>query len=213
MCDQSTACNPPRRVRHRYNTIIRMHRVTTDLINNSQYCHRSTMCDVTLKHIIYHDFFPPPSRGSHVKSDNTHTIISIHPIDHIPDICPLIFSSFTLFTVYPNSIMKQHPTPLQAITIRAREGGPKEHRAKQNWQRETHSVTCVPGLSTLSDLSSIDTQPPPTFLCRPRPPSHHAPSLTLVSSTRRPLTSAINTLVGIRYSSIISICPNHLNTL
>ena len=31
--------------------------------------------------------------------------------------------------------------------------------------------------------------------------------------TRPPLTSAINTLLAIRYSSILSICPNHLNTL
>ena len=31
--------------------------------------------------------------------------------------------------------------------------------------------------------------------------------------TRPPLTSAINTLLAIRYSSILSTCPNHLNTL
>ena len=31
--------------------------------------------------------------------------------------------------------------------------------------------------------------------------------------TRRPLTPAINTLLTIRYSSILSTCPNHLNTL
>ena len=38
------------------------------------------------------------------------------------------------------------------ITTRAWEGGPKEHRAKQRWPRETHSVTYVPGVSTLSGL-------------------------------------------------------------
>ena len=31
--------------------------------------------------------------------------------------------------------------------------------------------------------------------------------------TRPPLTSAINTLLAIRYSSILSTCPNHLNIL
>ena len=31
--------------------------------------------------------------------------------------------------------------------------------------------------------------------------------------TNPPLTSAINTLLAIRYSSILSTCPNHLNTL
>ena len=67
------------------------------------------------------------------------------------------------------------------ITTRAREGGPKEHREKQKWPSETHSVTYLPGLSTLSDLSRIDAQPPPSFHCCPRPPSHHPSSLTSVS--------------------------------
>ena len=35
--------------------------------------------------IIYHDFLPPPRRGSHVKSDNTHTVIKIHSLAHILD--------------------------------------------------------------------------------------------------------------------------------
>ena len=35
--------------------------------------------------IIYHDFLPTPRRGSHVKSDNTHTVIRIHPLAHILD--------------------------------------------------------------------------------------------------------------------------------
>ena len=67
------------------------------------------------------------------------------------------------------------------ITTRTREGGPKEHRAKQKYPRETHSFTYVPGLYTVSDLSRIDAQPPTSFLCCPRPPSHHLSSLTSVS--------------------------------
>ena len=37
--------------------------------------------------IIYHDFLPTPRRGSHVKSDktHTHTVIKIHPLAHILD--------------------------------------------------------------------------------------------------------------------------------
>ena len=58
-----------------------------------------------LQIIIYHDFLPPPRRGSHVKSDNTDTIINIHPLAHILDICALIFSSCALFTVYPDRIL------------------------------------------------------------------------------------------------------------
>ena len=91
---------------------------------------------------------------------NTHTIINIHPLAHILDICTLIFSGCVLFTVYPNGIMLRHPTNPQVVTTRAWEGGPKEHRAKQKWPHETHSVTYVPGLSTLSDLLCIVAQPP-----------------------------------------------------
>ena len=69
------------------------------------------------------------------------------------DIWALILSSCTLFTVYSNRIMLRHPTAFQVITTRVREGGPKEHKAKQKWPRETHLVTYVPGICTLSDLS------------------------------------------------------------
>ena len=128
------------------------------------------------KVIIYHDFLPPPRRG-HVKSDNTHAHSHQDTsLVHILDTWALIFSSCAPFTVYPNRI-----PPLHVITTRAREGGPKEHSAKQKWPRETYSVTCVPGLSTLSDLSRIVAQPPPSFLCCRRPPSHHPSSLISVS--------------------------------
>ena len=56
----------------------------------------------------------------------------------------------------------------------------KEHRAKQKWPRETHSITCVPGLSTLSDLSRIDARPPPPLFCCSRPPSDHPLLLLLL---------------------------------
>ena len=38
-------------------------------------------------------------------SQITHTIINIHPLVHILDICALIFSSYALSTVYHNLIM------------------------------------------------------------------------------------------------------------
>ena len=49
--------------------------------------------NTTVVIIIYHDFLPPPRRGIYVKSDNTHTIVNIHPLAHILDICALILSS------------------------------------------------------------------------------------------------------------------------
>ena len=39
------------------------------------------------KMIIYLDFLPPPGRGSHVKSDNAHTIIQHHLLAHILGTC------------------------------------------------------------------------------------------------------------------------------
>ena len=46
------------------------------------------------------------------------------------------------------------------------------------------------------------------FHCSPRAPSHHPSNLTSVS-----LVAALLWLLAIRYSSILSTCPNHLNTL
>ena len=112
---------------------------------------------------------------------HTHTIIKIHTLAYILDTLASIFSSCPLFTVYPNCIMQPHPSPLHVITTRAWAGCPEEHSAKQKWLRDTHSVTCVPGLAILSDLSRIVVQPPPSFLCCQRPPSHHPSSLTSVS--------------------------------
>ena len=53
----------------------------------------------------------------------------------------------------------------------------------------------------------IPLLPKPTFT-----PSIQ-PNLCLPSHIRPPLTSAINPLLAIRYSSILSACPNHLYTL
>ena len=140
----------------------------------------------------------------------------IHPYAHIFDTsCDLIFSICALFTVYPNSIMERHPTLLQVITTRGREGCPKEHRAMQKLPRKTHSVTYAPGLSTISYLSRIVEHPPPSFLFCPIKATFTPsiqPDLGL-PRTRPPFTSAIYTLLAIRYSSILSTCPNHLNTL
>ena len=72
---------------------------------------------------------------------------------------------------------------------KAREGGPKEHRAKQKWPREANSVTYAPGLSTLSHNVA---QPKQLFLSRPTPSIQ--PNLSL-PRTRPPLNSAINTLL------------------
>ena len=76
------------------------------------------------------------------------------------------------------------------------------------------SSICTWALHSVRSFSIV-AHPPPSFHYCPRPHSHHPSSLTSVSLVPvLPLiTSAINTLLAIRFSSIISTCPNHLNTL
>ena len=121
--------------------------------------------------IIYHDFLPPPRRGSHVKSDNRHTQSS----RYTPQ--PIYLTSEPRFSVVAPFLAQ-----LLACSL-------AQHRAKQKWPLETHSVTYVPGLSTLSAFAStvIPLLPKTTFT-----PSIQ-PNLGL-PRTRPPLTSAINTL-------------------
>ena len=162
--------------------------------------HFFTWFNILLIIIIYHAFLPPPRRDSHVKADNTHTkSLKIHTLAHILDTCPFIFSNCALFTVYHNCIPPLSP---QVITTRAREGSQKEHRAKQ--KRNSLSYICTRAFHSFLPFAYYRTAslvipllPKATFttsiqpnLCLPR--------------TCNPLTSAINTFLAIRYSSILS---------
>ena len=106
--------------------------------------------------------------------------------------------------------MQRHPSPLQVMTTRARESGPKKHRAKQKWPRETRSVTCTRTLHSFARWRAASTIIP--LLSKATFTSSMQPNLGLLR-THLPITSAINTLLEIRYSSILSTCPNLLNTL
>ena len=84
-----------------------------------------------------------------MSSQITHTQSSnILPLAHLRYTCPLILVVAAIVQVIPTALVAS--TPLQVITTRAREGGQKKHRAKQKWPSKTHSVTYVPGRSTLS---------------------------------------------------------------
>ena len=50
MCDQSTVRNPHWHIRHMQSPIKSVHRVSPGLIQHTYYCHRSTTCNVALKH-------------------------------------------------------------------------------------------------------------------------------------------------------------------
>ena len=59
----------------------------------------------------------------------------------------------------------------------------------------------------------IDKQPEPPSLYCPRPRSPHTLSNLGIPLTSPPLTSAINTLLAIKYSFVLSISTNHFNTV
>ena len=59
--------------------------------------------------IIYHDFLPPPRRGNHVKSHNTHIIINMHPLAHLLDICSLVFSALFNLQFIPTALCDDIP--------------------------------------------------------------------------------------------------------
>ena len=85
---------------------------------------------------------------------------SIHPFAHMLDTCALIFSSCTIFTIFPNRIMLRHPTHLHLIISRARDGGPKELRAKQNGRvklNELQMYQCSPFFSTFAHYRAATT--------------------------------------------------------
>ena len=109
----------------------------------------------------------------------THTQSSnIHPLALTLDTCALIFIKLRPFYSLSQPPHVTASTPLQVITTSARKGGPKEHRAKHKWPRETYSVTCPPGPSTLSYLShSLHRY---SSVAKLRPPSHHPSSLNSV---------------------------------
>ena len=82
----------------------------------------------------------------------------------------------------------------------------------QKWPRDTHSVTYVPGLSTLL-IFRASTRGLHRYSSVAQDHLHTIhPNLGL-SCTHPPLNSAINTLLAIWYSSILSTCLNHLSTL
>ena len=155
--------------------------------------------------------------GSHFKSDNTHTITDKHALAHILDTCAVRFDFQLLRPFYslsqPHHVTASNPFP--GDSYHSTGGRSKRTMGQANMATiNSFSHTCT-RVSTLSDLSRIVSQPPPSLLCCPSPPSQHPYSLTLVSlvPVLHLLLPSGHTVLAIRYSSILSTCANHLNTL
>ena len=134
-----------------------------------------------------------------MSSQITHTIIEHTPLSTYTRHLPLDFQQLCPFysLSQPYHVTASHP--LQVTTNRAREGGTKEHRANQRHQHETHSVTYVPGLSTLSYFSRIVGQASTVIPLLPKVTFRPSIQRNLGLPRIRPsLTSAIHTLIAVR---------------
>ena len=147
-------------------------------------------------------------------SDYAHMIIHHTPLS--PYTKHLCLDSQQLHPFY--SLPQLHhvtaSAPIQARIHQRVEWRFKRTQDQAKMACQTKSSTHTPGLSTPSYLSCMSRSfhrlpllPKATFA-----PSIQ-PNIVLPHTRSTRLTSSFNTLLAIRYSSILSTCQNHLNTL
>ena len=145
-----------------------------------------------------------------MSSQITHSQLSnIHPLTLILDTYPLIFSSWAFFYSLAklHYVMASHPSP----------GDCHSH---QNTGGQSERTQGQVKLAALNSFSYICTRALNSFrsfaLCHAAStviPLLPKATFTLSIQPNLGFTFAINTLLAIHYPSILSICPNHLNTL
>ena len=155
--------------------------------------------------------------GSLFKSDNTCTLIRKTSLSPYTKHLRLVIQLLCPF----NNLPQPHYVTASGIPPLSRWQATKfgrtlrkKIRTDQKWARETQPSAYAPWPSTDSYLSRhcgaasivVPLQPNANFT-----PSIQ-PSLGL-AWTYTPLTSAINSLQAIRYLSLLSTCPVHLNIL
>ena len=161
--------------------------------------------------IIYDVFLPPPIGGVVISNQITHTQSSNkHHLARILDTCALIFSCLCPFyrLSQPHHVTASHSSPgHNHQSTRGRSEKTQEEAKMAAWN--SFSYICTRALHSFrffAASTAIPLLPTATFT-----PSIQ-PDLDL-PSTRHPLTSSINTHLAIRYSTSLSTCLNHLNTL
>ena len=131
-----------------------------------------------------HDL-PPSKKGSHIESDCTSTIIQqLHPLAHLVCACTLISVVIFCSLHQPHYVTASHSFPGDKPPERAR-AVQKNTETKQKWPCRTQSSAYSTGHFTPSYPFRIVTQPPSSFLCCSRPPSHHSSNLTSVCAIPR----------------------------
>ena len=126
----------------------------------------------TLPHHVtstwYHDFLPPLSRGSHVKSDYTHTIIHHTPLSpYTKHLCP----DFLYLRPF-NKLLLPHLTPVQVI-IHQSAVGRSERRKRQARVAAWNSIIYVFTQSIWTKLSRCNTNSNKNWVFFQRPATSH----------------------------------------
>ena len=148
-----------------------------------------------------------------MSSQIEHTHLSnIYPLAHILGNCPLIFSScdFLQFNLTASCITVLNPSSGDRLSERGR-AVRKNTGTNQKRPHKTQSSSCAPGPSNPSFPSFADCRAASTAI-------HLLPSIRLpcsrISVYHPHATYFCHPhFLAVRYSSILSTCPNHLNTL
>ena len=179
----------------------------------SSYISYSFASNIFIIILTYNHFLPPPRRSSHVESDNTHTIINIHPLAHLLDICSLIFSSLRPFysLSQPHHITAYHPSPGDNNQST---GGRSERTLGPGKMAAWNSFSYISTRALHSFRSFAHCRVAFTVI-----PLLHKATFTPYNLTLVSLVPALHLLPPstpfwpyIRNSSIHSTCPNHLIT-
>ena len=143
-----------------------------------------------------------------MSSQITHRqLFNTHPLSHILGTCSLI-SAVAPFLKFVATASCNCIQPLQTKSQQSR-GGRSE--TAQEPSKNGHEILNHLHMHQGSELLAIF--PAPFSICCRNPLSHYTQSNLSLPHTRPPLSFEINSLLEIQYSSILSMCPNHLNTL
>ena len=166
----------------------------------------------TYKNSLLKSFLPPPRRDSNVKSDKTHIIIQHTTLSqYTSHLCHDFLQLCSFYSLSQlHQVMASHPSPGD------------NHQSMGGWSERTQGRE---KMAEWNLISYICTSTIHSFIFFTQPPQsssvaqghlHITPTIQAnldLPHTHPAFTSAIDTLLAIWYSIILSTCPNHLNTL
>ena len=151
-------------------------------------------------------------RGVVMSSQITQTIINIYPLAHVLDICALIFSSCAFLSLsQQHHVTASHPSP--GDNHRSTGAVWKNTGPSKNGSVKLIQYICTRALHSFRSFAHWRAASTTIPLLSKATFTKYIQLSLGVPRTLLPLTSVIKTLLAIPYSSIVSTCPNYLNTL